>query len=118
MYVDIIKDRVIGSSTDYDDTALTPDLFQWNTQNRVKPDSKEGKAYIEKKHTMLLFVREQNTFPEDKYRTMGYVYLGKVELSSWEYKNLGSRMQMQIIWKMLEPIPGSVMHYARIKEIA
>ena len=118
MYVDIIKDRVIGSSTDYDDTALTPDLFQWDTQNRVKPDSKEGKAYIEKKHTMLLFVREQNTFPEDKYRTMGYVYLGKVELSSWEYKNLGSRMQMQIIWKMLEPIPGSVMHYARIKEIA
>lgn len=118
MYVDIIKDREIGSSTDYDDTALTPDLFQWDTQNRVKPDSKEGKAYIEKKHTMLLFVREQNTFPEDKYRTMGYVYLGKVELSSWEYKNLGSRMQMQIIWKMLEPIPGSVMHYARIKEIA
>lgn len=118
MYVDIIKDRVIGSSTDYDDTALTPDLFQWDTQNRVKPDSKEGKAYIEKKHTMLLFVREQNTFPEDKYRTMGYVYLGKVELSSWEYKNLGSRMQMRIIWKMLEPIPGSVMHYARIKEIA
>lgn len=118
MYVDIIKDRVIGSSIDYDDTALTPDLFQWDTQNRVKPDSKEGKAYIEKKHTMLLFVREQNTFPEDKYRTMGYVYLGKVELSSWEYKNLGSRMQMQIIWKMLEPIPGSVMHYARIKEIA
>ena len=118
MYVDIIKDREIGSSTDYDDTALTPDLFQWDTQNRVKPDSKEGKAYIEKKHTMLLFVREQNTFPEDKYRTMGYVYLGKVEFSSWEYKNLGSRMQMQIVWKMLEPIPGSVMHYARIKEIA
>ena len=33
-------------------------------------------------------------------------------------KELGSRMQMQIIWKMLEAIPGSVMHYARIKEIA
>ena len=118
MYVDIIKDREIGSSTDYDDTALTPDLFQWDTQNRVRPDSNEGKAYIEKKHTMLLFVREQKTFPEDKYRTMGYVYLGRVELNSWEYKNLGSRMQMQIIWKMLEAIPGSVMHYARIKEIA
>ena len=81
MYVDIIKDREIGSSTDYDDTALTPDLFQWDTQNRVKPDSKEGKAYIEKKHTMLLFVREQNTFPEDKYRTMGYVYLGSASFS-------------------------------------
>ena len=33
-------------------------------------------------------------------------------------KELGSRMQMQIIWKMLEAIPGSVMHYARIKEKA
>ena len=118
MYVDIIKDRVKGSSTDYDDYAIDQTYFHWDTQNRVRPDSKEGKAYIEKKYTMLLFVREQNTFPEDKYRTMGYVYLGKVELSSWEYKNLGSRMQMQIVWKMQEPIPGRVMHYARIKEIA
>ena len=67
---------------------------------------------------MLLFVREQKNFVEDRSRTMGYVYLGRVVLSSWEYKNLGVRRQMQIRWNMIEPIPGSVMHFARIKEIA
>jgi hypothetical protein len=118
MFVDIIKNREEGSTTDYDDKALSPYLFQWDTQNRVKPGSKEGKAYIEEKQTMLLFVREQSKFAEDKNRTLGYVYLGKVTLNKWEYKNLGSRWQMQICWNMVEPIPGSVMHFARIREIA
>ena len=67
---------------------------------------------------MLLFVREQKNFAEDRSRTMGYVYLGRVTLHQWEYKNLGNRKQMQIVWNMIEPIPGSVMHFARIQEIA
>lgn len=118
MFVDIIKNREEGSTTDYDDKALSPYLFQWDTQNRVKPESKEGQAYINQTQTMLLFVREQKNFVEDKSRTLGYVYLGRVTLSSWEYKNIGTRMQMQIRWNMVEPIPGSVMHFARIREIA
>lgn len=118
MFVDIIKNREEGSTTDYDDKALSPNLFQWDTQNRVRPESKEGQAYINQTQTMLLFVREQKTFAEDKSRTLGYVYLGRVSLNSWEYKDLGTRRQMQILWNVLEPIPGSVMHFARIKEIA
>lgn len=118
MFVDIIKNREEGSTTDYDDKALSPNLFQWDTQNRVRPESKEGQAYINQTQTMLLFVREQKNFVEDKTRTMGYVYLGRVTLNDWEYKNLGNRMQMQIRWNMVEPIPGSVMHFARMKEIA
>ena len=118
MFVDIIKNREEGSTTDYDDKALSPYLFQWDTQNRVKPESNEGQAYIHQTQTMLLFVREQKNFVEDKTRTMGYVYLGRVTLNDWEYKNLGNRMQMQIRWNMVEPIPGSVMHFARMKEIA
>lgn len=118
MFVDIIKNREEGSTTDYDDKALSPHLFQWDTQNRVRPESNEGQAYINQTQTMLLFVREQKNFVEDKSRTMGYVYLGRVTLSDWEYKNLGTRMQMQIRWNVVEPIPGSVMHFARIREIA
>lgn len=118
MFVDIIKNREEGSSTNYDDKALTPYLFQWDTQNRVKPQSQEGQNYINQTQTMLLFVREQKNFVEDKSRTMGYVYLGKVTLNQWEYKNLGTRKQMQIRWNMLEAIPGSIMQFARIREIA
>ena len=117
MFVDIIKNREEGSTTDYDDKAISPYLFQWDTQNSVNPESPTGQAYINETQTMLLFVREQKTFAEDKSRTMGYVYLGRVTLHSWEYKNLGTRRQMQILWNMIEPIPGSVMHFARIKEV-
>lgn len=118
MFVDIIKNREEGSTTNYDDKALSPYLFQWDTQNSVSPDTNVGKAYINQTQTMLLFVREQKSFADDKTRTMGYVYLGRVTLNNWEYKNLGTRYQMQIIWNMIEPIPGSVMNFARIKEIA
>ena len=118
MFVDIIKNREEGSTTDYDDKALSSVLFHWDTQNRVRPDSNEGQAYINQTQTMLLFVREQKNFVEDKSRTMGYVYLGRVTLNDWKYKDLGPRKQMQIIWNMIEPIPGSVMHFARIREIA
>ena len=118
MFVDIIKDREEGSTTNYDDKALSPHLFQWDTQNSVSPDTNVGKAYINQTQTMLLFVREQKNFADDKTRTMGYVYLGRVTLNKWEYKNLGTRWQMQILWNMIEPIPGSVMHFARMKEIA
>lgn len=118
MFVDIIKDREEGSTTNYDDKALSPHLFQWDTQNSVSPETNVGKAYINQTQTMLLFVREQKNFADDKTRTMGYVYLGRVTLNKWEYKNLGTRWQMQILWNMIEPIPGSVMHFARMKEIA
>ena len=118
MFVDIIKNREEGSTTDYDDKALSPYLFQWDTQNRTTPDSRAGQAYLNQTQTMLLFVREQACFAEDKNRTMGYVYLGRVTLSDWTYKNLGTRYQMQIRWNMIEPIPASVMHFARMREIA
>ena len=118
MFVDIIKNREEGSTTDYDDKALSPYLFQWDTQNQTKPNSPVGQAYINQTQTMILFVREQKKLVEDKTRTMGYSYLGRVTLSRWDVVDTkDGRKQMQIRWNMIEPIPGSVMHFARMKEI-
>jgi len=71
MFVDIIKDREEGSNTNYNDFAITDRLFNWETQNRVTPNSQAGQNYINQTQTMLLFVRQQDRFPEDKSRTMG-----------------------------------------------
>lgn len=57
MFVDIIKDREVGSNTNYNDFAQSKGLFHWETQNRVRQDSKEGQRYINQEQTMLLFVR-------------------------------------------------------------
>lgn len=117
MYVDIIKNREEGSSTNYDDHALTDEVFQWDTQNKVSPDSPTGQNYIHQRQNTLLFVRQQSEFPDDKYRTMGYVYLGKTSYISHTYNRVSYGRQMQIKWKMATPIPASVMQYAKLSNV-
>lgn len=109
MFVDIIKDREAGSTTNYNDYAVTSSLFHWETQNQVSPTSTVGKNYINETQTMLLFVRPQSEFPDDKYRTMGYVYLGEVTLEDWK----GSH-PMEINWRLKTPMPPSVFNYSAI----
>lgn len=107
MFVDIIKDREEGSNTNYNDFAKSREMFNWETQNSVSPSSPSGQNYINEANTMLLFVRKQSDHPDDKARTMGYVYLGQVNLEKWS----GSR-PMQILWKLKTLMPASVFSYA------
>ncbi len=113
MYVDIIKDREEGSNTNYNDFAITEKLFNWETQNSVSPESPIGQKYISQTQTMLLFVRQQDSFPEDKGRTMGYTYLGEVEMERWR----GAR-PMEIVWRLKAPMPASFFKIARHRSIA
>lgn len=107
MFVDIIKDREIGSNTNYNDFAQSSGKFHWETQNKVSPESPTGKKYIRQTQTMLLFVRKQAKAADNPARTMGYVYLGEVKLESYS----GSR-PMQIVWRLKAPMPGEVYEYA------
>jgi len=112
MYVDIIKDREEGSNTNYNDFAINEFMFNWETQNRVSPESQAGQNYINQTQTMLLFVRQQDSFPDDKGRTMGYTYLGEVKLVKWQ----GAR-PMEIIWRLKTPMPASFFKIARHRTI-
>lgn len=113
MYVDIVKNREEGSNTNYDDHALSPNEFLWDTQNKVTPQSPTGQNYINSRQTMLLFVREQSNFPDDKYRTMGYIYLGRAQFVDYKYNVVSYGRQMQIKWHMLSPMPASVYQFAK-----
>ena len=112
MYVDIIKDREEGSNTNYNDFAINEMMFNWESQNRVGPESRAGKNYINQTQTMLLFVRQQDSFPDDKGRTMGYTYLGEVKLVKWQ----GTR-PMEIVWRLKTPMPASFFKIARHRAI-
>ncbi|MGI6231634.1 MAG: DUF3427 domain-containing protein [Prevotella sp.] len=113
MYVDIIKNREEGSNTNYDDHAISPTEFLWDTQNKVSPQSPAGQNYIHSRQTMLLFVREQKKFAEDKYRTMGFIYLGKARFVDYKYNVVSYGRQMQIRWHLQEPMPASVYQFAK-----
>jgi superfamily II DNA or RNA helicase/HKD family nuclease len=112
MFVDIIKDRDEDSNTNYNDFAINESLFNWETQNKVSPTSQAGINYINETQTMLLFVRQQDSFPEDKGRTMGFTYLGVVKLVKWQ----GAR-PMEIVWQLKTPMPASMLKIAKHRAI-
>ena len=112
MFVDIIKDRNEGSNTNYNDFAINELLFNWETQNKVSPTSQAGKDYINQTQTMLLFVRQQDSYPEDKGRTMGFRYLGEVKLVKWQ----GAK-PMEIVWRLKTPMPASMLNIARHRAV-
>ena len=112
MFVDIIKDREEGSNTNYNDFAISETMFNWETHNKISPESRVGQNYINQVQTMLLFVRQQDSFPEDKGRTMGYTYLGEVTLVKWQ----GAR-PMEIVWRLKTPMPASFFKIARHRAI-
>ena len=107
--MDIIKDREAGSNTNYKDFAQSSVKFHWESQNKTSQQSLVGQSYIKGEREMLLFVRKQQNAAENKSRTLGYVYLGKVTLESYE----GNR-PMQIVWRLKAAMPGAVYEYAAI----
>lgn len=109
MFVDVIKDREEGSNTNYKDFAQSNVRFHWETQNKVRQQSPTGQSYIKGLREMLLFIRKQKNAAENKSRTLGYVYLGKVTLASYE-----GNKPMQIVWNLKTPMPGEVYGYAAI----
>lgn len=113
MYVDLIKDRKEDSTTNYKDAAISDTLFQWETQSRISQKSPTGQNYINKKNTMLLFVREQNKGVDDKSRTEGFIYLGVVNLHHYQGDS-----PIKIQWKLQHPMPASLWHFAAKNAIA
>lgn len=106
MFVDIIKEREIGSTTDYKDYAISRTQFQWETQSRVSADSPTAENYRNGANHMLLFVRKQAVHPDYK-STMGFTYLGEVDLVKME----GST-PISILWQLRDPMSESTFAYA------
>lgn len=95
------SEKEFSPTTLYEDFAVSENLFHWQTQNSVKPESEKGLSYIHHQQTgkkILLFVREK---AEDEYgNTMGLVFLGEAKISEYS-----GRQPMSIKWLLNEPMP-------------
>ena len=102
LFVTLSKnDEMYSPTTMYKDYALSPFMFNWESQNRAAPDNASGLSYINHKKTekkILLFVRESNN--DLNGYTVSFVFLGPVEIDNYH----GAR-PMSIEWKLSEPIP-------------
>lgn len=99
-------DEHFAASTQYADYALSPTRFHWESQNRTRPESKQGQGYIHHEREgkqVWLFVREQPETAEGD--ALGFVFLGPVRYVS----HRGSR-PMQVEWALDVPIPSFLLH--------
>ncbi|WP_245679200.1 DUF3427 domain-containing protein [Actinomadura hibisca] len=92
-------------TTMYNDCAISPTLFQWESQSSTTEDSRDGQRYIhhvERGSSVHLFIRET------KVGTPPYLYAGPITYLSHK----GER-PMRILWDLAHPLPGDVFHYAK-----
>lgn len=101
LFVDLHKsEEDYSPSTMYNDYAITPREFHWQSQNSASPNTGKGKSYIEHKNNkrILLFLRDRKT---DAFRrTKGYTFVGEAHYLSHE-----GEKPMNIIWQLESPIP-------------
>lgn len=102
LFVNLKKsEEDFSPTTMYDDYAINDSLFHWQSQNQTASSSEKGKSYIkqlERKKTILLFVRESKS-DADGF-TRGYVFLGPVNFVEFS----GSK-PMSIKWKLQKNLP-------------
>jgi superfamily II DNA or RNA helicase len=90
------SDKSFSPTTRYEDFAISPTRFHWQSQSTTGESSPTGRRYVEQSEngcTILLFVRPTNSD--------AFVFLGPVRYVS----HSGSR-PMSIYWDLIHPMPA------------
>ena len=108
-FADINKsENDFSPTTMYEDYAISPTLFHWQSQSATTPHSATGQSYIHQDklgYTIMLFIRERKKNSEGI--SAPYVFIGPVHY----VKHSGSK-PMSIRWKLEYPLPAHVMAWA------
>jgi hypothetical protein len=111
-FVTLVKtEEHFSPSTMYADHAISPTLFQWESQNSTAEASPTGQRYIHQQEmgtTVHLFVRETKT-ADGGLGTPPYLYAGPMTYVS----HTGER-PMRILWKLAYALPPDVFQAARV----
>ncbi|WP_344451890.1 DUF3427 domain-containing protein, partial [Actinocorallia aurantiaca] len=93
-------------STMYNDRAITPTIFQWDSQNETRENSRDGQRYInhvQQGSSVHLFIRE------NKAGAPPYLYAGPMTYVKHE-----GEKPMKILWELEHALPADVFHYAKV----
>lgn len=98
-------------TTMYADHAISPTVFQWESQSTTAENSPTGQRYINHREvgsSVHLFVRETKT-ADGTLGTPPYLYAGPMSYIS----HTGER-PMRILWELEQPLPADVFHAAKV----
>ncbi|QOC22756.1 DUF3427 domain-containing protein [Wenzhouxiangella sp. AB-CW3] len=103
------SEKDFAPTTLYEDYALSPELFHWQSQSTTTPESPTGARYInhrERGYQPLLFVRQGKRLPNGL--TEPFQFVGPVNYVRHE----GSK-PMSIVWRMQHPLPARIYRQCR-----
>ena len=95
------SDKDYSPTTMYNDYAISPSRFHWQSQSATGADSTTGQRYIhhaERGSHVLMFVRE---FKQDACGAAPYTFLGEAE-----YVSHNGSKPMNIVWRLCKEIPA------------
>ncbi|RBY84304.1 DUF3427 domain-containing protein [Blastococcus sp. TF02A-26] len=98
-------------TTMYADRAISPTLFQWESQNATAERSPTGQRYIYHRDmgtSVHLFIRESKV-ADGTLGTPPYLYAGPMT-----YLSHAGERPMRILWKLQHALPGEVFHAAKV----
>lgn len=104
-------EKQYSPTTMYQDRAITPEIFQWESQSTTSEASPTGQRYVHHRElgsSVHLFIRETKEADGD----MGappYLYAGPAAYVS----HTGDR-PMKVIWKIEHELPADIFHSARV----
>lgn len=104
-------EKHFSPTTMYADRAISPSLFQWESQNATSVASKSGQRYIhhrERGSSVHLFFRDSKEADGD-LGAPAYLYAGPATYVS----HTGER-PMRLIWRLEYELPADVFHAARV----
>lgn len=111
-FVTLVKSEAhFSPTTMYADHAVSPTLFQWESQSTTAEHSPTGQRYINHRamgSTVHLFVRETKT-ADGSLGAPPYLYAGPMTYLS----HTGER-PMRILWQLEHALPADVFHAARV----
>jgi hypothetical protein len=100
-------------STMYEDYALSPWEFHWQSQSQTRSDSRQGRRHWRHKEegiTPLLFVRDRKK--DERGVTVPYQFLGPVT-----YVQHTGEQPMNIVWHLEAPMPVETFRSASVAAV-
>ncbi|MCW2899285.1 MAG: type restriction protein res subunit [Streptosporangiaceae bacterium] len=111
-FVTLVKSEAhFSPTTMYADHAISPTVFQWESQSTTAENSPTGKRYINHREmgsSVHLFIRETKT-ADGTLGTLPYLYAGPMSYIS----HTGER-PMRILWHLDHALPADVFHAAKV----
>lgn len=104
-------ERHYSPMTMYADRAVTPEIFQWESQNTTRENSVPGQRYINhvaNGSTVHLFLRETKE-ADGALGAPPYLYAGTMR-----YVNHAGERPMRITWRLDHALPADVFHAAHV----